>query len=438
MLYGLLSTVKNFCINIKMGKKIILIFVLGCLISNSSELIKGKAKAVIQIWLWGGPSHLDTFDPKPLAGNDYTGPFKSIPTNVPGIEINELLTNLATIADKYSIIRSMTHGINAHETASYVMQTGHSPEEKEVYPSIGAVVTFFKRSEYKGNVPPYIVLTTSQGRFSEEGFLGPEYKPFVTGGDPNRTPFTVEGIYVEGISQERELKRNKLLKLLDILGFLSPDIEEFKLFELARKKAYEIINEGRKIFDLSTEPEEIRNMYGRNKFGQSCLMARKLIENGVKYVTINYPGWDTHSNHFQQMRQKLPELDQGLSALIKDLDERKLLDSTIVWVSGEFGRTPKIDWQPPWNGGRGHYGKCFSVLVAGGGFKGGRIVGKSDEKGEEVIERPVYPKDLLGTIYYLLGIDAEGNFPGIKGGNLRILPPIENGPGKGILKELIE
>ncbi|HRR96681.1 MAG TPA: DUF1501 domain-containing protein, partial [Candidatus Ratteibacteria bacterium] len=170
-----------------------------------------KAKAVIQIWLWGGPSHLDTFDPKPNAGYDYTGPLQSIPTNVPGIEINELLPNLAKIADKYSIIRSITHGITAHETASYIMQTGHSSEERVLYPSIGSAVTFFKGKEYKGIIPPYIVLTTSQGRFSEEGFLGQKYKPFVTGGDPNKIPFTVEGIVVEGISEERNLRRTKLL-----------------------------------------------------------------------------------------------------------------------------------------------------------------------------------------------------------------------------------
>jgi hypothetical protein len=412
-------------------------------LQNASYLqseIKPKAKAVIQIWLWGGPSHIDTFDPKPNAGYDYTGPFKSIPTNVPGIEINELLPNLAKIADKYSIIRSMTHGINGHETAAYLMQTGHSSEENLVYPSIGAVVSLFKGYDYgyKGILPPYIILTKPQGRFSECGFLGPKYKPFVTGGDPNKTPFAVEGIVLEGVSEERKNARKELLYSIDALGKLIPWIKEFDQFDKCREKAYEIISgEMAKIFDLSTEPEEIRNMYGRNTFGQSCLVARRLIEKGVVYVTINYPGWDTHSNHFQQMRNKLPELDMGLSSLIKDLSDRGLLDSTIIWVSGEFGRTPKIQWEPPWNGGRNHYGKCFSVLVAGGGFKGGCVVGASDEKGENVIDRPVYPKDLLGSIYYLLGIDPDGKFPEKFGKDTRILPPIENGPKKGILKEIM-
>ncbi|MGC8977311.1 MAG: DUF1501 domain-containing protein [Candidatus Ratteibacteria bacterium] len=422
--------------------KIFIIFLLSFFIKSFPQSeIKSKAKSVIQIWLWGGPSHLDTFDPKPNAGYDYTGPFKSIQTNVPGIEINELLLNLAKIADKYSIIRSMTHGINAHETASYLMQTGHSSDERLVYPSIGAVVSLFKGYDYgyKGVIPPYVVLTTPQGRFSESGFLGQKYKPFVTGGDPNKTPFAVEGIVLEGVSENRKKYRKELLYSLDNLGKLVPFSKEFEWFDLCRQKAYEIIEgEVSKVFDLSDEPDEIKNMYGRNTFGQSCLVARRLIEKGVVYITINYKGWDTHNNHFQQMRQKLPELDKGLYALITDLSNRGLLDTTIIWVSGEFGRTPKISWEPPWNGGRHHYGNCFSVLVAGGGFKGGCVVGASDEKGEKVIDRPVYPKDLLGTIYYLLGIDPEGYFPERFGENIRILPEIEKGEKKGILKEIIK
>lgn len=429
-----------------MGKKHLVLIQLFVIIlfllyykSTFSE-IKPKAKSVIQIWLWGGPSHLDTFDPKPNAGYDYTGGLKSIPTNLPGIEINEYLVNLAQIADKYSIIRSMTHGINGHETASYLMQTGHSPEENLVYPSIGAVVSLFKGYDYgyKGILPPYIVLTTSQGRFSECGFLGEKYKPFVTGGDPNKTPFAVEGIVLEGVSEERKIARRNLLYSIDLLGKFVPWIKEFRAFDLCREKAYEIISgEIVKVFDLTQEPEEVRNMYGRNTFGQSCLVARRLIEKGVVYVTINYRGWDTHSNHFQQMRQKLPELDMGLSSLIKDLHDKGLLDTTIIWVSGEFGRTPKIQWEPPWNGGRNHYGKCFSALVAGGGFKGGCVVGASDDKGENVIDRPVYPKDLLGSIYYLLGIDPKTKFPEKFGKDVTILPPIETGEKKGLLKEII-
>lgn len=424
------------------------IFITFCisLLSGETSTIEPRAKAVIQIWLWGGPSHLDTFDPKPNAGYDYCGPFdKAIPTNVPGIEINAMLPNLAKIADKYSIIRSMTHGINAHETAAYIMQTGHPPGDRIVYPSAGAVVSLFKGYDhnYKGVISPYVILTTSQGRFSEVGFLSSKYKPFITGGDPNKQVFAVEGIVLEGITESRQRYRKEILEKIDTIGKYLPDNIEFQRFDKYREDGWKMIEEGKKIFDLSSEPDEVRNRYGRNTFGQSCLVARRLIENGVVYVTINYQGWDTHSQHFQAMRQKLPELDTGLSALIQDLSERGLLDTTIIWVSGEFGRTPKIDWQPPWNGGRGHYGNCFSVLVAGGGFKGGCVVGSTDEKGEYVKERPVYPQDLLGSIYYLLGIDPEGVFPeGVvpdeQGKNLRILPPIEKGEGKGLLWEIMD
>jgi len=409
---------------------------------NFSSSIKPHAKAVIQIWLWGGPSHLDTFDPKPNAGYDYCGPFdKAIQTNVAGIEINAMLPKLAQLADKYSIIRSMTHGINAHETAAYLMQTGHPAEERTVYPAIGAVVSLFKGYDYgyKGTIPPYVILTTSQGRFSEVGFLGSKYKPFVTGGDPNKQPFAVEGIVLEGVSEQRQKYKKELLESLDSLGKYLVSNKEFEWFDHSRKQAYDIIfGEAAKLFDLSTEPDEVRDRYGRNTFGQSCLMARRLVENGVVYVTINYKGWDTHSQHFQTMRQKLPEFDTGVSTLIQDLSDRGLLDTTIIWISGEFGRTPKISWEPPWNGGRNHYGNCFSVVVAGGGFKGGYVVGSSDEKGEYVKERPVYPKDLLGSIYYLLGIDPESNFPVAQAKNLRILPSIEKGSGKGLLFEIMD
>jgi len=421
---------------------LMILFIISSTILPAEETssMKPRAKSVIQIWLWGGPSHLDTFDPKPDAGYDYCGPFdKTIPTNVPGIEINAMLPNLAKCADKYSIIRSMTHGINAHETAAYIMQTGHPPGERIVYPSIGAVVSLFKGYDYKGSIPPYVILTTSQGRFSEVGFLGSRYKPFVTGGDPNKQPFAVEGIVLEGVSPQRQESRKNLLAKVDSLGKYLPSNTEFEWFDRSRQQAYEVIfGEAAKIFDLSTEPDEVRDRYGRNTFGQSCLVARRLVENGVLYVTINYKGWDTHNQHFQTMRQKLPELDTGLSALIQDLSDRGLLDTTIIWVSGEFGRTPKISWEPPWNGGRGHYGNCFSVLVAGGGFKGGYVVGSSDEKGEYVKERPVYPQDLLGSIYYLLGINPESTFPERYGKDLKILPPIEKGEGKGILWEIMD
>jgi len=404
----------------------------------SAAAQRPRAKSVIQIWMWGGPSQLDTFDPKPDAGYDYCGPLdKAIPTNVEGIRINASLPMLAQHADKYAIIRSMTHGVNAHETASYLVQTGREPG-RLVFPCVGAVVSVFKGYDhgYKCLAPPYIVLTEPQGRFSESGFLGQQYKPFATGGDPNREPFVVEGIVAEGISDERQHSRRALLHTLDSLGNAMPTNPHFEQLDRCEENAYGLMfGEVRKLFDLSEEEDEIRERYGRNTFGQSCLMARRLVEHGVPYVTINYKGWDTHKQHFEIMRRKLPEMDQGMATLLQDLVDRGLLDSTIVWWSGEFGRTPRVQWEPPWNGGRGHYGNCFSAVVAGGGFKGGCVVGASDAKGEKVAERPVYPCDLIASMYLLLGIDPDGPLPNPRGLDVQVMPAAEQSGGR--LKEIM-
>ena len=422
-------------------------FVPSVPVRASDETSKGvttnaKAKAVIQIWMWGGPAHLDTFDPKPEAGNDYCGSLnKPIPTNVDGIIIGELLPLLAKQADKYSIIRSMTHGVNSHETASYVVQTGRMPGDRQVYPCVAAVVSLFKGYDagYNGLIPPYIVLTDLQGRFSEAGFLGSRYKPFATGGDPAKTPFVVEGVVAQGISEKRQQNRRDFLHALNSLEHAMPDDPELAAAEQCEKQAYDLIlGDGAKVFDLSQEKDELREQYGRTTFGQSCLMARRLVERGVPYITINSKGWDTHKQHFQAMRQKLPQMDRGMATLLQDLSDRGLLDSTIVWWSGEFGRTPKIQWEPPWSGGRNHYGKVFSAVVAGGGFKGGRVVGASDAKGEEVKERPVYPVDLIASMYELLGIDLGAKLPHPQGLTIGVLPTAADGVSMGgRLKEIM-
>jgi hypothetical protein len=391
-----------------------------------------KAKSVIQIWLWGGPCHLDTFDPKPDAPNDYTGPFRSpLATNVDGIRINELLPELAKNADKYALIRSMSHGSFAHETASYTVQTGRASGGRDVFPGVGAVVSLFKGYDagYKGLLPPYIVLTELQGRFSEAGFLGAKYKPFATGGDPGANRFMVEGVVAAGISDERQRARRELLHKLNTLDRAARSGNP-QLAALAQceNEAYEmILGDAGKVFDLSQEPNAMRDRYGRNTFGQSCLMARRLVERGVPYVTINYKGWDTHKQHFPTMRRKLPELDKGLGTLLSDLADRGLLDSTIVWTGGEFGRTPKVMWEAPWNGGRGHYGTVFSTLVAGGGFKGGRVLGSSDARGENVVDHPVHPSELIGSVYELLGISTDARLPHPEGLDIRAMPPVADG-----------
>jgi Protein of unknown function (DUF1501) len=401
-----------------------------------------KARSVIQIWLWGGASHHDTFDPKPDAGNDYCGPLKKpIETSVAGIRICELLPLLAKQADKYSLIRGMTHGNNGHETAAYMVQTGRAGGDREVYPCVGAVVALFKGASagYRGLLPPYIVLTEPQGRFSEAGFLGSRYKPFATGGDPAQLRFTVEGIVDQNITERHQHERRDLLHSLDTLQNALKYDPQLEASRQAETQAYDLmLGDAGKVFDLSQEKAELRDRYGRNTFGQSCLVARRLVERGVPYITINSKGWDTHKQHFPAMRQKLPVLDKGLATLLQDLADHRLLESTIVWCCGEFGRTPKVQWEPPWNGGRGHYGKVFSALVAGGGFKGGHVVGSSDARGEEVKERPVYPCDLIGTMYELLGIDPQARLPHPQGLVARLTPSAADGVKMGgRLKEIV-
>ncbi|MGO8701237.1 MAG: DUF1501 domain-containing protein [Limisphaerales bacterium] len=401
-----------------------------------------RAKAIIQIWMWGGPPHLDTFDPKPEAGRDYCGPLsKPIETNVSGIRICEELPLLAKQADKYTIIRSLTHGNFGHETASYIVQTGRQPGERLVYPCVGAVTSLFKGHDagYKGLIPPYVVLTEPQGRFDEAGFLGARYRPFATGGDPAQTPFAVEGVVAPGISEQRQGNRRKLLHQLDALARELPEDAQMAAAAKAEDLAYDmILGDGAKVFDLSQEKPELRDRYGRNKFGQSCLVARRLVEHGIPYITINYAGWDTHKNNFQTMRRQLPEMDKGMAALLADLSERGLLKSTIIWWGGEFGRTPKVMWEAPWNGGRNHWGKVFCAVLAGGGFTGGQVIGASDARGEEVKERPVYPVDLIGSIYAQMGLDGTAQLPNPEGLATRVMPaPDEGIKSAGLLREIM-
>jgi hypothetical protein len=311
-----------------------------------------------------------------------------------------------------------------------MVQTGRMSGGRDVFPSVGAVVSLFKGYDagYTGLIPPYIVLTEPQGRFSEAGFLGSRYKPFATGGDPGQPRFVVEGVIAPGISDKRQQDRRQLLHNLNTLQNAVTNDTQVVAMHDSEKQAYDLIlGDAGKVFDLSTEKDEVRERYGRNTFGQSCLMARRLVERGIPYITINYKGWDTHKQNFQTMRRKLPETDKGIASLLQDLAAKGLLDSTIVWWSTEFGRTPKVLWEAPWNGGRNHFGRVFSTMVAGGGFKGGQVVGSSDAKGEEVKDRPVYPCDLIGSMYELLGIDPSARLPHPQGLPIAAVPSADEG-----------
>ena len=414
-------------------KKIYLTLIL--LLAVGISAYAQRAKSVILVYLDGGPAQTDTFDPKPEAGRNYYGSYKgTAKTNVEGIEIGEKLPLLATMADKYSLIRTMTHGSNAHETGHYAMITGDSSGGAVVYPSFGAVISYKLKDTYKGILPCYISVTSANSRFNEGGFLGNEYKSFDTGGKPESNEFEVEGVVNKFVNRERMDKRMALLG-----KFETGDMDKQLIDSLRGVNMEFIWGESRELFNLANEPDSVKARYGKTRLGQSCLVARKLVEAGVPFVNVRMTGWDTHKKHFQKMGSMLTTLDKALSALISDLDERGLLDSTIILCGGEFGRTPKVEWEAPWNGGRAHFGKTFSYLVAGGCFHGGKVVGKTNKTGEKVEERPVAPCDLIGSVYLLMGIDPYGTLPHVSEGDLPILPSLlDKKRSHGLLYEIMD
>ncbi|GAB6166742.1 DUF1501 domain-containing protein [Thermostilla marina] len=407
-----------------------------------AKATEGKARSVIQLWMGGGPCHIDTFDPKPQAGPDYCGPYnKPIKTNVDGILIGQKLPMMAKIADKYALLRGVTHMSNAHEIGTYIMQTGTPPNSDLVYPSTGAVLAYkrIESGEYTGALPPYVGITSPLGRFSEAGFLGSAYKMFSTGGDPNAASFNIGGISTNEQRIARLQRRKTLLEAFDGFQKEFEASDDAAAMDEYQDKAYSLITgEAKQAFDIAQEEDKLRERYGRNRFGQSCLLARRLVERGVPFITINWGGWDTHKQHFERMDQFLPQLDQGFSALLEDLDQRGLLETTIVTWFGEFGRTPKIAKEPPWNGGRHHFCNAFSAVVAGGGFRGGVAVGQTDQRGERVIERPIYPWDISASMYRLLGIDPHGTLPHPRG-CVAYVTPTTGGevPSGGMLTEIM-
>lgn len=400
-----------------------------------------QAKSIILIYLDGGPAQTDTFDPKPDATRDIYGNYKDVQkTNVPGIVLGEKFPLLSKIADKFSLIRSMTHGLNGHETAHYATITGDMSGGSVVYPSFGAVISYKLRNSYKGILPPYISLVEANNRFNEGGFLGNSYKSFDTKGAPEKNIFEVEGLVNPLVPDNKFKERMNLLTDFENMDKERMQGVDETVIESLRAKNVELISGKLKdVFNLSNESKEMREKYGMNRLGQSCLVARRLVESGVPVITVRTTGWDTHKVHFQKMNQMLPELDRALWALLTDLDEKGLLKSTIVMCGGEFGRTPRVMWEAPWNGGRGHYGAAFSYLVAGGGFIPGKVVGKTDKTGENIVERKVYPADLIGTVYKLMGIDPYGTLPHPVEGKLPMLPSLgKTGQSNGMLDELIK
>ncbi len=442
--------------------------------AHANALLKahgGQAKSVILIWCQGGMSQLDTWDPKPGIGPKYLSPHpfdKAIDTNVPGIRISASLPKLAKVADKYTIMRGMTsEPARGHGDCCYVVQTGH-PLSKDglSYPHVGAVVGMKKGygGEYKGVLPPFVWLTSRIGRFAIEGFLGPKYRAFMTGGDPTAEEFKVQGLVLpRKVTEERFKRRRALLQNLDSLSMRQENDDRVRRMDSFQDGAYELLTgEARETFNLSAEKDELRDRYGRNHFGQSCLVARRLVEKEVPFVHIFFyntrtlvdgtkitatpkygpvrTDWDTHGNNFGQMSRLCPVLDSGLSTLLTDLSDRGLLETTIVVCAGEMGGAPSLSGPNPALLGRSHYPPCHSAVIAGGGFKAGQVVGASDEHAGVIVERPVYPWDLWASVYTKLGIDYTEQLPTPGGCGNAFISPLATGkvPGTGgLLTEIM-
>jgi len=375
-----------------------------------------KAKRAILIWLDGGPSHLETFDLKPDAPSEVRGPFQPIATSVAGIEISELFPQLATQMQHAAIVRSITSPLGEHNLGTHYLQTGYPPTPALEYPVIGSVVAHL--DETPRNLPAHIAVPSFRvggQRLSGNGYLPRATQPFEVGGDPAQPKFRVEGLdFYPGVGGERIERRRQYLEQLDTFARAAEEASaglETKPFE----QAYRLIASpaAKAAFDLAQESDATRNRYGRRTIGQSTLLARRLIEADVPFVTVNYPGWDTHQQLYTRLKEGftgaktpvglVPSLDLALASLLDDLSDRGLLEETLVIVMGEFGRTPKLNTQ----GGRDHWPRVFSVLLAGGGVRGGQVIGSSDATGESPKERPVTPADLAATIFTLLGIDPQ-------------------------------
>lgn len=371
---------------------------------NASGAVKeGKGKAAIFVRLAGGPSHLDTFDLKPNAPDTHRGEFKEIATNVPGIRISEHLPKLAQCADKYAILRGVGHTLAAHELGTLYMATGNRPLPSLRFPAYGSVVS--REMEGVPHLPSFVAIPT-QGN-SPTGYMGVEYGPFETGQAPAPGKvMDVRGLGLRnGVTLEDIDRRQNLVKRYDTaFGEYASEDKLLSGMDQFGRKAYEMMRseKSREAFDLRKEPESITKLFGADPFSQSCLLATRLVQSGVRFVTVNHGGWDTHANNFDTLKSKiLPPFDAGLSGLFLALHEKGMLESTTVFVTGEFGRTPKINKLA----GRDHYPRSMFCLLAGGGIQGGQVVGESDAKGEGPKDQEITPDQVAATFYHTLGID---------------------------------
>jgi hypothetical protein len=394
---------------------------------KSYDFIEAKAKSVIHIFLPGGIAHQESFDPKPYAPIEYRGELGTIKTNT-GEVFSETLPNLAKCADKFAVIRSMTHGEAAHERGTHNMFTGYRPSPALIFPSMGSVVSH----EYgpRNNLPPYVCIPNVPNEFASNGYLSSSFAPFSLGADPASKGFQVRDLALPGgVDDARFSRRRSALEAVNDYFTKKDKSDSIQAMNTFYDRAYSLISspDAREAFKIDVEPESIRNEYGMNDAGQRMLMARRLVAAGVRFVTLTYGGWDMHNQITAGMKRQVPALDQALAALVNDLDRTGLLSSTLVMVSSEFGRTPKINQ----TAGRDHWPKVFSVMLAGGGVKGGLIYGASNSTASEPELDAVGPEDLATTVYNQLGIvaDKELMAPGDR--------PIEIVDGGKVVKGLL-
>jgi hypothetical protein len=395
---------------------------------KSYAAIAAKADSVIHIFLPGGIAHQETFDPKPFAPIEYRGDMGSIPTKIEGERFSQTLPQTAQIADKLTVIRSMTHGEAAHERGTHNMFTGYRPSPALQYPSMGSVVSH----EFgpKNNLPPYVCIPNQPNTYAGTGYLSSSFSPFSLGRDPADPGFQVQDLNLPGgITESRFTTRRSVLDAINAHFADREKSDNIAAMDTFYQRAYSLISsqKAREAFNIAAEPAKVRDEYGRHAAGQRMLLARRLVGAGVRFVTVDYGGWDMHTQIVAGMNGQMPPFDQAFSALIRDLDRTGLLNRTVVMVSSEFGRTPKINK----DAGRDHWPKVFSVVLAGGGIKRGAIYGQSNATASEPERDPLGPEDLATTVYHLLGIvaDKELMAPGNR--------PIEIVDGGKVVKDLL-
>jgi hypothetical protein len=362
-----------------------------------------KAESVIHIFLPGGMAHQESWDPKPFAPVEYRGDMGVIDTKLPGVQFSEGMKQMAQVADKVTVVRSMTHGEAAHERGTHNMYTGYRPSPALVFPSMGSVVSH--ELGVRNNLPPYVAVPSIPTNFAGNGYLSSAYGPFALGSDPADGNFRVQDLQLPGgVTTDRFASRRKMMDAVNDHFRSTEKSDNLDAMDTFYQRAYGLISsdKAREAFDINKEPAALRDQYGRNAAGQRMLLARRLVEAGVRFVTLHYGGWDYHNNITAATRGSLPPFDQALAALIRDLEQRGMLDKTLIMVSSEFGRTPKINT----NAGRDHWPKVFSVMLAGGGIKKGQVYGSSDSTASEPEEDALGVEDLAQTVYSCMGIDA--------------------------------